>query len=146
MTLVSLVATTLARLLDAGLERPAALRCALTGGGPVAPALLARAAAAGVPVSLTYGLTEACSQVTTSPLAIVGHGATNVIVNDAPSVIGNRRREQPVTAPQPPSAGPPLFCTRCGCRPTVRFSCTGRPWRPAHVRRMAGFTAAISVD
>ena len=46
-------------------ERPPALRCALTGGGPVPPALLERARAAGVPVSLTYGLTETCSQVTT---------------------------------------------------------------------------------
>ncbi|HEY4896681.1 MAG TPA: AMP-binding protein, partial [Solirubrobacteraceae bacterium] len=35
VTLVSLVATTLARLLDAGLEQPPSLRCALTGGGPV---------------------------------------------------------------------------------------------------------------
>ena len=34
ITLVSLVSTTLARLLDAGLERPPALRAALTGGGP----------------------------------------------------------------------------------------------------------------
>ncbi|MCW3040973.1 MAG: 2-succinylbenzoate--CoA ligase [Solirubrobacterales bacterium] len=65
ITLISVVPTTLARLLDAGLERPPALRCALVGGGPVAPELLLRAAAAGVPVSQTYGLTEACSQVTT---------------------------------------------------------------------------------
>ena len=57
------------RLLDAGLEHPPALRCALTGGGPVPAALVARARAAGVPVSLTYGLTEACSQVTTAPVA-----------------------------------------------------------------------------
>ncbi|HSZ70548.1 MAG TPA: AMP-binding protein [Solirubrobacteraceae bacterium] len=85
-TLVSLVATTLARLLDAGLEQPPALRCALTGGGPVPAALLARAAEAGVPVSLTYGLTESCSQATTTPVAEIG-GA----------------RE---------SAGTPLFCTR----------------------------------
>ncbi len=86
ITLVSLVATTLARLLDAGLARPPALRCALTGGGPVPEPLLARARDAGVPVSLTYGLTEACSQVTTTPVAITdGRGAT---------------------------AGPPLFCTR----------------------------------
>jgi O-succinylbenzoic acid--CoA ligase len=85
-TLVSLVATTLARLLDAGLQRPPALRCALTGGGPVPPALLERAHAAAVPVSLTYGLTESCSQATTTPVAAIG---------DAPS-----------------SAGPPLFCTR----------------------------------
>jgi O-succinylbenzoic acid--CoA ligase len=86
VTLVSLVATTLARLLDAGLERPRSLRCALTGGGPVPAALLARAHDAGVPVSLTYGLTESCSQATTTPVAAIG-GA-------------------------PSSAGPPLFCTR----------------------------------
>ncbi|HEV3320062.1 MAG TPA: AMP-binding protein [Solirubrobacteraceae bacterium] len=66
ITLVSLVSTTLARLLDAGLERPPVLRCALTGGGPVPDALIGRAREAGVPVSSTYGLTEACSQVTTA--------------------------------------------------------------------------------
>ncbi len=65
ITLVSLVSTTLARLLDAGLRRPPMLRHALTGGGPVPDALVARATEAGVPVSSTYGLTEACSQVTT---------------------------------------------------------------------------------
>lgn len=65
-TIVSLVPTTLARLLDAGLTRPPALRWALLGGAPLPPALLARAAAAGVPVAPTYGLTEACSQVATA--------------------------------------------------------------------------------
>jgi O-succinylbenzoic acid--CoA ligase len=88
VTLVSLVATTLARLLDGGLSSPPTLRCALTGGGPVPAALLRRAAAAGVPVSLTYGLTEACSQVTTAP---VGSGDAS----------GS-------------DAGPPLFCTQVG--------------------------------
>lgn len=96
VTLVSLVATTLRRTLDA-IDAPAAgslasdppaagttaavdpptdapparhfaphLRCALIGGGPLAPALAARAAAAGIAVAQTYGMTEACSQVTTS--------------------------------------------------------------------------------
>jgi O-succinylbenzoic acid--CoA ligase len=93
VTLVSLVATTLARLLDGGLTDPPALRCALTGGGPVPAALLRRAHAAGVPVSLTYGLTETCSQVTTTPVAeIEGSYAT--------------------ARPSRASAGPPLFCTR----------------------------------
>jgi O-succinylbenzoic acid--CoA ligase len=69
ITLVSVVATTLTRLLDAGLADPPSLRSALTGGGPVPAALVQRARAAGVPVSLTYGLTEACSQVTTTPAA-----------------------------------------------------------------------------
>jgi O-succinylbenzoic acid--CoA ligase len=65
ITLVSLVSTMLARLLDAGLERPPTLRWALLGGGPIAPALLERASAAGVPVAPTYGMTEACSQIAT---------------------------------------------------------------------------------
>ncbi len=95
-TLVSLVATTLARLLDAGLRQPAGLRCALTGGGPVPAALLARARDAGVPVGLTYGLSQAASQVTTTPVAeIVG----------APD---DQLR---------PTAGPPLFCTRVRIAP-----------------------------
>jgi O-succinylbenzoic acid--CoA ligase len=65
-TLVSVVPTTLARLLDAGLREPPALRAALVGGGPIPPALLDRARAARVPTVTTYGLTEACSQVTTA--------------------------------------------------------------------------------
>ncbi len=65
ITLVSLVPTMLARLLDAGLERPPALRWALLGGGPIPPALLERAEQAGVPVAPTYGMTEACSQIAT---------------------------------------------------------------------------------
>jgi o-succinylbenzoate---CoA ligase len=64
-TVVSLVPTTLQRLLDAGLRDPPSLRWALLGGAPIPPSLLGRAAAAGVPVAPTYGLTEACSQVTT---------------------------------------------------------------------------------
>jgi o-succinylbenzoate---CoA ligase len=64
-TIVSLVPTMLARLLDAGLERPPALRWALLGGGPIAPVLLARAERAGVPVAPSYGMTEACSQIAT---------------------------------------------------------------------------------
>jgi len=65
-TIVSLVPTTLTRLLDAGLREPPALRWALLGGAPIPPALLERAAEARVPVAPTYGLTEACSQVTTN--------------------------------------------------------------------------------
>jgi O-succinylbenzoic acid--CoA ligase len=65
-TLVSVVPTTLGRLLDAGLREPPALRAALVGGGPIPAALLDRARAAGVPTVTTYGLTEACSQVTTA--------------------------------------------------------------------------------
>jgi O-succinylbenzoic acid--CoA ligase len=37
----------------------------LLGGAAIPPALLARARAAGVPVTPTYGMSEACSQITT---------------------------------------------------------------------------------
>jgi o-succinylbenzoate---CoA ligase len=65
ITLVSLVPTMLARLLDAGLQDPPTLRWALLGGGPIPPVLLGRASDAGVPVAPTYGMTEACSQIAT---------------------------------------------------------------------------------
>ena len=73
ITIVSLVPTMLARLLDAGLSSPPALRWALLGGGPIPPALLQRAVAAGVPVAPTYGMTEACSQIATFGIPL--HGA-----------------------------------------------------------------------
>jgi o-succinylbenzoate---CoA ligase len=72
ITLTSLVPTMLGRLLDAGLERPPTLRWALLGGGPIPAPLLERAAAAGVPVAPTYGMTEACSQIATFGLPLQG--------------------------------------------------------------------------
>ena len=69
-TLVSLVPTTLSRLLDAGLREPPSLRWALLGGAAIPGSLLERAAAAGVPVAPTYGMTETCSQVATSGRAL----------------------------------------------------------------------------
>jgi O-succinylbenzoic acid--CoA ligase len=65
VTLISLVPTMLSRLLDNGLSDPPSLRLALLGGGPIPAPLLERAAAAGVPVAPTYGMTEACSQIVT---------------------------------------------------------------------------------
>ena len=81
----------LARLLDAGLERPPTLRWALLGGGPIAPSLLERAAAAGVPVAPTYGMTEACSQIATFGFPLPGRrgpiaGADGEIVVRGPIV------------------------------------------------------------
>jgi O-succinylbenzoic acid--CoA ligase len=72
ITLVSLVPTMLARLLDAGLQHPPTLRWALLGGGPIAPALLGRAQEAGVPVAPSYGMTEACSQIATFGRPLTG--------------------------------------------------------------------------
>jgi O-succinylbenzoic acid--CoA ligase len=67
VSLLSVVATMLERLLEVRGERPfpASLRCVLLGGGPVPPALLETCARRAVPVVQTYGLTEAASQVTT---------------------------------------------------------------------------------
>lgn len=66
VTLASLVPTMLRRVLDAGLRDPRGLRAVLLGGAPADRVLLRRARDAGVPVAQTYGLTEACSQVTVS--------------------------------------------------------------------------------
>ena len=60
-TVISVVPTTIARLLDAGGRDFRAL----VGGAPIPPALVARASEQGVVAQQTYGLTEACSQVTT---------------------------------------------------------------------------------
>ncbi|MEW6046930.1 MAG: o-succinylbenzoate--CoA ligase [Bacillota bacterium] len=67
ITLVSVVSTMLARMLEARGPRPypRSLRCVLVGGGPVPKPLLERCVELGVPVVQTYGLTEAASQVTT---------------------------------------------------------------------------------
>lgn len=66
VTHASLVPTTLERLLDARAGRPfSGVEAVLIGGGPMTPELLARARGLGLPVLQTYGLTEACSQVTT---------------------------------------------------------------------------------
>jgi o-succinylbenzoate---CoA ligase len=64
ITVVSLVTTMLTRLLDAraDLSGPRAI---LIGGGPVPEAALEEAIGRGATVVQTYGLTEACSQVTT---------------------------------------------------------------------------------
>jgi O-succinylbenzoic acid--CoA ligase len=65
ITLISVVPTMLARLLDAGLQEPPTLRWALLGGGPIPRPLMWRAVDAGIPVAPTYGMTEACSQIAT---------------------------------------------------------------------------------
>jgi O-succinylbenzoic acid--CoA ligase len=62
-TVASLVPTQLARLLDAGHRDGPEI---VLGGAGAPRALLERAAAAGVPVRTTYGLTQTCSMVTLS--------------------------------------------------------------------------------
>jgi O-succinylbenzoic acid--CoA ligase len=64
VTVISLVATQLSRLLDAGVDL-LPLRAVLVGGGPVPGAVLDEAIGRGITVVQTYGLTETASQVTT---------------------------------------------------------------------------------
>lgn len=90
ITVISLVPTMLARLLDAGLRSPPHLRHALIGGAPAPPELLARAAEAGVPAIATYGMTEASSQVATGglplPFVSVELGGDGEILVGGPTV------------------------------------------------------------
>ena len=111
VTLVSLVATTLARLLDAGLSDPPPLRCALTGGGPVPAALFERARARACP----------SRSPTASPRPARRSPRT-------PAVRRSSARHRP-------SAGPPLFCTRV--RIAARRRDPGRAGRPSRPRRSA---------
>jgi O-succinylbenzoic acid--CoA ligase len=73
VTHVPVVPSMLHLLLEERADRPPpdSLRCVLVGGAACPPALLERALAAGFPVALTYGLTEAASQVATAPAALV---------------------------------------------------------------------------
>jgi o-succinylbenzoate---CoA ligase len=75
VTLVSLVPTMLARLRDAGLGAAPGLRAVALGGGPVPPELLEWAAAAGIPVTPVYGMTETASQVVAGSPGRPLHGA-----------------------------------------------------------------------
>jgi O-succinylbenzoic acid--CoA ligase len=67
VTIVSVVAVMLQRMLDARADRsyPSSLRCVLLGGGPAPRPLLERCASMGIPVVQTYGLTETTSQIAT---------------------------------------------------------------------------------
>ena len=71
VTLASLVPTMLARVLDARPDwtPPPHLRAILVGGAAAPERLLQRAALRRVPIVLTYGLTESCSQVVATPYA-----------------------------------------------------------------------------
>jgi len=77
VTLLSLVPAMLQRLLrlDPPWRPPAHLRAILLGGAAASPTLRAAAAARGWPVLVTYGLTEAGSQVATQPYATRGQPA-----------------------------------------------------------------------
>jgi O-succinylbenzoic acid--CoA ligase len=65
VTHLSVVSTQLSRLLDARIDL-VRFHAVLGGGGPFAAGLANRAIEAGVPLHLTYGMTETASQITTT--------------------------------------------------------------------------------
>lgn len=64
---ISVVAVMLQRMMDERADRPypPSLRLVLLGGGPAPASLLERCSGSGIPVALSYGLTETSSQVAT---------------------------------------------------------------------------------
>lgn len=66
VTQTSLTPTHLYDLVRHGVEAPDSLRCVLLGGGRMDPRLIAEARALGWPVRVSYGMTEASSQIATA--------------------------------------------------------------------------------
>ena len=80
LTHASVVPTMLRRLLDVrgGESPPSTLRCLLVGGAAAGGPLVPEALELGYPVALTYGLTQACSQVATAPPDLVAQNPGTV--------------------------------------------------------------------
>ncbi len=80
VTHASLVPAMLWRLLEEEEDPsvPESLRCLLIGGAAADPSLVRRARSRGLPVALTYGLTEASSQVATAPPDLVAEKPSTV--------------------------------------------------------------------
>lgn len=104
ITIVSLVPTMLGRLLHAGLTRSDApsLRLILLGGAAAPPRLLAEAAGAGLPVAVTYGLTEAATQVATiepERVSAKPGSAGKALTFATITIVDNEGREVPRNTP-----------------------------------------------
>lgn len=129
VTLVSVVATMLRRLLDQRGARPfpPALRCLLLGGGPAPRPLLEACAAIGAPVSQSYGLTEATSQVAT------------LLPHDTMRKFGSAGLPLPVTDVRIERDGAPAQADEVGeiivRGPTVTTGYVGRPEETARALR-----------
>ena len=99
---VSVVPTMLSRLLDAcpALRVSPVLRAVLVGGAPTPPELVERALAAGLPLSLTWGMSESASQACTSwpghtdmfPLPFVRVTAADDVLELTGPVVRGRHR------------------------------------------------------
>jgi O-succinylbenzoic acid--CoA ligase len=117
VSLASLVPTMLARLRDAGLRAAPGLRTIALGGGPIPPALLDWAAAAGIPVTPVYGMTETCSQVVAGSPGRAMRGADLRVAGDGRSWCAGRWWRR---APWAPTAG----CTRATAAGSTPTGCS----------------------
>lgn len=107
-TLASLVPTQLADLLSDPAWRPASrLRAVLLGGAAASPALLARAAARGVPFLTTYGMTESFGQLATAALDRAGDPDAPLVPLTGVELIAGTRQ-----APAPIRVRAPMLATR----------------------------------
>ena len=75
ITLTSLVPAQVVDLVAAAMHAPRSLRAIVVGGGALDPRLYRDARKLGWPLLPSYGLTEACSQVATAPLASLAGSA-----------------------------------------------------------------------
>ena len=100
-TLVSLVPTQLSRLLDAGVPFDR-YREVLLGGAAASPGLLDRARAAGVPVVMTYGMSETCGGCVYDGVPLAGvdvrTGADGVVELRGPMLMSGYRLDPARTA------------------------------------------------
>lgn len=128
ITLLSVVATMLRRMLDAdGDPYPSTVRAVLVGGGPVPEDLLVRARDRGLPVLQTYGLTEAASQVAT------------LSDQDALRKLGSAGQPLPVTTLAVTTEGQPTAANEVGeilvAGPTITPGYLDRPEATAEALR-----------
>lgn len=99
--LISLVPTQLRRLLDAGVDL-SGYAAVLLGGGPAPSALLTQAAAAGIQVVKTYGMTETCGGCVYNgePLEGVGLRLDGEIIELSGPMLMSRYRRDPALSRQ----------------------------------------------
>jgi O-succinylbenzoic acid--CoA ligase len=86
-SLVSLVPTMLARMLEAGGGQALArCRAILLGGAPATAAQIAAWSDRGLPICPSYGLTETCSQVATIPPGQAGQAGGGAVIHSQASI------------------------------------------------------------
>ncbi len=138
-TIASLVPTQLVALLDDPRWRPhPRLRAVLLGGAPATRELLERARGRGVPVLVTYGMTETFGQVATAPLVRAGDPAAPLVA--LPGITLRATAElSAASVPTPGLATPAPIRVRGPMLATCYLD--GTPIAPEHVTSDLGYLA-----